>query len=58
MAILDDVTLIGKKILVTVVIYLLPITILVGGLLLTRHLLDDGSAQAVQTESKTNSIKP
>lgn len=54
MALLDDVTLIGKKILVTVVIYLLPITILVGGLLLTRRLLDTTPKQTNEIESKTS----
>lgn len=57
MAFLDDTLLIIKKIAVTVVIYLVPVTILVGGLLLTKHLLggDTAHAPTVSTSSSTNS---
>ena len=48
MAFLDDATLLVKKIFVTVIIYLVPVTIVVGGLLLTEHLLKKPS-QAEQT---------
>ena len=41
MTIVDDITLLLKKIGVSVIIYLIPVTILVSGLLLTRYLLDD-----------------
>jgi hypothetical protein len=54
MTLFEDATLLGKKILVTVVIYLLPISILVGGLLLTRHLLDTEPKQMNEMESKTS----
>lgn len=57
MALIDDVTLIGKKIVVTVVIYLLPVTILVGGLLLTRYLLDDTKQPANESASTTSLLK-
>jgi hypothetical protein len=36
---LSDVSLIGKKILVGIVVTVIPFTIIVGGLWLTQHLL-------------------
>ena len=57
MAILNDVELIGKKILITIVIYLMPVTIMVGGLLLTKYLLDDESEKTTEVESKTSLLK-
>ena len=40
MAVLDDATLLVKKIAVTIIIYLVPVTIAVGGLFLTEYLLN------------------
>ncbi len=57
MTILEDVTLIGKKILVTVVIYLLPVTILVGGLLLTRYALEGDQPVLQKEQSKTSLLE-
>ena len=58
MAFVEDTKLLGKKILVTILIYLVPVTIIVGGLILTRSLLDD-SAESVRQEliQKTETAK-
>lgn len=56
MAILDDTLLLAKKILVTVIIYLVPITILVGGLLLTQCLLND--EEVVTSVNRETPINP
>ena len=53
MAFLDDATLLVKKIIVTVIIYLVPVTIVVGGLLLTEKLLREPS-QANQVTNSTS----
>lgn len=52
MAIIEDAQLLGKKILVTVVIYIVPVTILAGGLWLIKHSLSE-KAQSRQTELNT-----
>ena len=43
MNLVDDAILLAKKIGVTVLIYLVPVTIVVGGLLLTEHFLRSSS---------------
>lgn len=53
MPILDDATLLVKKIFVTVIIYLVPVTIVVGGLLLTEKILK-GPSQPDQTIPATS----
>lgn len=55
MPILDDATLLVKKIFVTVIIYLVPVTIVVGGLLLTEKLLKKPvtADSVIQSTSKT-----
>jgi hypothetical protein len=58
MSILDDVQLLVKKTAVTVIIYIIPIAILVGGLLLTRHLLDNNETTSTFVESTKHEIKP
>lgn len=58
MTILEDITLILKKIIVTIVIYLLPVTITVGGLLLTRHLLEDKAENNSPSQTNTTILKP
>ena len=45
MAIVEDSILLLKKVGVSVIIYLIPVTILVSGLLLTRYLLDDDNVK-------------
>jgi hypothetical protein len=58
MTILEDATLLTKKVTVTIVIYLVPITILVGGLLLTKHLLEgSGQSTGIQHTTKINLVK-
>jgi NhaP-type Na+/H+ or K+/H+ antiporter len=42
---LSDVSLIGKKILVGLVVTIVPFTIIVGGLWLTQHLLSRHPAE-------------
>jgi len=49
MSFLNDANLLVKKIFVTVIVYLVPVTIVVGGLLLTEHVLKKPS-QAEQIE--------
>jgi len=58
MNILQDVNLILKKIIVTIVIYLLPVTITVGGLILTRHLLEDKAEINSAPQTNTPILKP
>ena len=54
MALLDDATLLVKKIFVTIIIYLVPVTIIVGGLLLTEKLLNKPEA----SKTLSNSSRP
>lgn len=51
---LSDVSLIGKKILVGIIVTIIPFVIIVGGLWLTQHLLSRHPAQtpAVQITLK------
>jgi hypothetical protein len=56
MAILEDSTLLVKKIAVTIIIYLVPVSILVGGLLLTKHLLSKPNEKVSHTIQETSSI--
>lgn len=49
----NDVTLIGKKILVGIVISIIPLILIVGGLTLTRKLLTDSD-----TPTKVSFVKP
>ncbi len=53
---LSDVSLIGKKILVGIVITLVPFIIIVGGLFLTQKLLQGDNSKPQQTTVKE--IKP
>jgi hypothetical protein len=48
MSILADAQLLGKKFVVSVIIYIIPVTILVGGLLLTKKLLEKNSSTTTQ----------
>ena len=50
---LNDVNLIGKKILVGIVISIIPLILIVGGLTLTRKLLTDND-----TRKKVSNVKP
>jgi len=52
---LNDVSLLGKKILVGVIITLIPFVIIFGGLWLTQKLLSDNhkSAPAPTTQTKS-----
>lgn len=52
MAFLEDAQLLAKKVLVTLIIYIVPVTILVGGLLLTKHLLG-GDDQPLNVKNKS-----
>jgi hypothetical protein len=52
---LSDVSLIGKKILVGVIVTIIPFIIIVGGLWLTQHLL---SSNQVEKTSSQNTSKP
>jgi len=51
---LSDVSLIGKKILVGIIVTVVPFVIIVGGLWLTQHTLSthDAKKASVQTTSK------
>jgi len=51
---LSDVSLIGKKILVGIVVTIVPFAIIVGGLWFTQHALSSHTSQkgSVQTTSK------
>lgn len=51
---LSDVSLIGKKILVGIVVTVVPFVIIVGGLWFTQHALSvhDSKKASVQTTSK------
>ena len=53
---LSDVSLIGKKILVGIIITLVPFIIIVGGLFLTQKLLKGDNSKPQQTTVKE--IKP
>jgi hypothetical protein len=55
---LSDVSLIGKKILVGIIVTVIPFIIIVGGLWFTQHALTtrDAKKDSIQTTSKT--IKP
>jgi hypothetical protein len=53
---LSDVSLIGKKILVGIIITLVPFIIIVGGLFLTQKLLQGDNSKPQQTTVKE--IKP
>lgn len=50
---LSDVSLIGKKILVGIIITLVPFIIIVGGLFLTQKLLQGDNTQPQQTTVKS-----
>jgi len=52
---LSDITLIGKKILVGIIVTVIPFIIIVGGLWLTQHLL---SRHPVEKTSIQNNLKP
>ena len=52
---LSDVTLIGKKILVGIIVTVIPFIIIVGGLWLTQHLL---TGHATAKTSVQNTLKP
>ena len=51
---LSDVSLIGKKILVGIIVTIIPFIIIVGGLWLSQHLLSDKQA----TTTSQNTQKP
>jgi hypothetical protein len=51
---LSDVSLIGKKILVGIIVTIIPFIIIVGGLWLTQHLL---SGNQVKKTSSQNTLK-
>lgn len=51
---LSDVSLIGKKILVGIIVTIIPFIIIVGGLWLTQHLL---SGNQVEKTSSQNTLK-
>ncbi|MDB5022946.1 MAG: hypothetical protein JWP78_701 [Mucilaginibacter sp.] len=52
---LSDVSLIGKKILVGIIVTIIPFTIIVGGLWLTQHLLSRHPAEKPFIQ---NTLKP
>ncbi len=52
---LNDVSLLGKKILVGVIITLIPFVIIFGGLWLTQKLLSDNHKSAPASTSPTKS---
>ena len=52
---LSDVSLIGKKILVGIVVTIIPFIIIVGGLWLTQHLLSNNQVEKTSTQ---NTLKP
>lgn len=52
---LSDVTLIGKKILVAVVVTTIPFVVIVGGLWLTQSLLSSHDSKKASVE---NTLKP
>ena len=54
MAIIEDAQLLGKKILVTVVIYIVPVTILAGGLWLIKNTL---SVEPQQSQTELNAAQ-
>lgn len=54
MAFVDDATLLAKKIFVTIIIYLVPVTIIVGGLLLTEKLLSQPSRKIPSVSTTSN----
>ena len=51
---LSDVSLIGKKILVGIIVTIIPFIIIVGGLWLTQHLLSNNQ---VEKTSSQNTLK-
>jgi hypothetical protein len=57
MAFVADTLLIIRKIFVTILIYAVPVAIIVGGLVLTKHLLID-SATKTEVLSPVSKIKP
>ncbi|HJP63549.1 MAG TPA: hypothetical protein VJ844_08915 [Mucilaginibacter sp.] len=52
---LSDVSLIGRKILVGIVVTIIPFIIIVGGLWLTQHLLSNNQVEKTSTQ---NTSKP
>jgi len=52
---LSDVTLIGKKILVGIVVTVIPFIIIVGGLWLTQHVLSKHPAETNTVQNTINS---
>ena len=57
MAFVADTFLIIRKILVTILIYAVPVAIIVGGLVLTKHLLID-SGPKTEVNLPVSKIKP
>jgi hypothetical protein len=47
---LSDVSLIGKKILVGIVVTIIPFIIIVGGLWLTQHLLSNNQVENINSK--------
>jgi hypothetical protein len=54
----SDVTILGKKILVGIIVTLVPFIIIFGGLWLTRRLLSDNETtkQPIAKQIKTNKL--
>jgi pilus assembly protein TadC len=52
---LADVSLIGKKILVGIIVTVIPFIIIVGGLWTTQHLLSRHSSEKISSQ---NTLKP
>jgi uncharacterized protein YneF (UPF0154 family) len=54
----SDVTILGKKILVGIIVTLVPFIIIFGGLWLTRRLLSDNETtkQPIEKQVKTNKL--
>ncbi|MEZ2335384.1 hypothetical protein AB6735_07100 [Mucilaginibacter sp. RCC_168] len=55
---LNDVSLLGKKILVGVIITLIPFVIIFGGLWLTQKLLSDNPKSSPASTTPTKSTAP
>lgn len=58
MAFLEDARLLAIKIVITVIIYAVPVSIVTGGLLLTKQLLGGTTPQAPQTTVAPTTTSP
>jgi hypothetical protein len=57
MALQQDASILGKKIIIGLIIYLIPAFIIIGGLRLVNHFFQDGSKQRNETKTVSTTVK-